>query len=496
MTNETSSPDYVAPTVFISYSWTSDEYADQIKQVAERLVNDGIDVVLDRWDLKIGQDKFAFMEQMVNDAKINKVVIMCDKLYAERADKRIGGVGTESTIISEQVYNNVKQDKFIPVITERSPEGDTFLPTFIKSRIYADISDPKVFERGYEDLWRAITGRPASRKPPLGKPPAYLLETDRPTSPTTFAMRTFESALTSGKSHSTGLARDYLDRLFETLLIFQIDLSEISETDVRDSQMLKRLEDWTPLRNELMYFLRLICRYGTDQRLYDLLPAFFELCLKMTRLSYQHQWTQHLRFIVHEAFLYTIAGLLQEERFEAVAVLLNFHYRDPERTVSTQRYGIFSQGDERQLQNLLNEKWSQQEGHKYKYPQHQWLSRRVVEGMLSFDQIVEADVVLWLRFHLERDRSQFFDMLSWYPITLGSMDDFGFIHQTRSFPLFQRATSKTYFEQLKTVLSVETREDFLQKFDDAFPRSPERSWDGVNDYWRRSFNVEGLATKS
>jgi TIR domain len=135
--------DYVSPKVFISYSWTSDEYADGVKSLAEKLLSNGIDVVLDRWDLKPGQDKFVFMEQMVTNPEIKKVLVMCDKRYVERADSREGGVGTESTIISQEVYNQVNQEKFIPVVTERGPDGEAYLPAFIKSRIYIDILDPR-----------------------------------------------------------------------------------------------------------------------------------------------------------------------------------------------------------------------------------------------------------------------------------------------------------------------------------------------------------------
>lgn len=35
------------PRVFISYSWTSTKFQQQVKELAERLVHDGVDVVLD-----------------------------------------------------------------------------------------------------------------------------------------------------------------------------------------------------------------------------------------------------------------------------------------------------------------------------------------------------------------------------------------------------------------------------------------------------------------
>ena len=60
------------PKVFISYSWSSDAL---VLDLAQRLVSHGVDVVLDKWELKEGQDKYAFMERCVNDPDITKVCI-------------------------------------------------------------------------------------------------------------------------------------------------------------------------------------------------------------------------------------------------------------------------------------------------------------------------------------------------------------------------------------------------------------------------------------
>ena len=102
------------PKVFISYSWTSKEYKESIMNLASQLRHDGVDVKLDIWDLKQGQDKYAFMEQCVTNPAIDKVLIMSDRVYTEKADARKGGVGDETTIISSEVYKNGNQQKFIP----------------------------------------------------------------------------------------------------------------------------------------------------------------------------------------------------------------------------------------------------------------------------------------------------------------------------------------------------------------------------------------------
>ena len=153
------------PKIFISYSWSSDTL---VIDLANRLVSHGVDVVLDKWDLKEGNDKYKFMERCVNDSSITKVLIICDKAYAQKANDRTGGVGDETVIISSEVYGNARQEKFIPIIAERDEEGKEYVPTYIKTRIYIDLSDPEKYEVEYE--------KPQFVKPQLGKKPEWLEE--------------------------------------------------------------------------------------------------------------------------------------------------------------------------------------------------------------------------------------------------------------------------------------------------------------------------------
>lgn len=76
------------PQVFISYSWTSKEYQELIISIASRMRHDGVDIKLDVWDLKEGQDKYAYMEQCVTNPDIDKVLILSDRAYAEKADQK------------------------------------------------------------------------------------------------------------------------------------------------------------------------------------------------------------------------------------------------------------------------------------------------------------------------------------------------------------------------------------------------------------------------
>jgi hypothetical protein len=162
----------------------------------------GVEVVLDKWELKEGQDKYAFMERCVNDPEITKVLMVCDKLYAQKANDRTGGVGDETVIISGEIYGNMKQEKFIPVIAEKNDNGDAYVPTYIKSRIYIDLSDENTYEKEYEKLLRNIYDKPLITKPKLGKKPEWLDEEKSDFFPVRDIIKQIKGASTDAKRKS------------------------------------------------------------------------------------------------------------------------------------------------------------------------------------------------------------------------------------------------------------------------------------------------------
>ena len=139
--------------VFISYSWMPAGNKDWVKKLAQRLEQDGVEVVIDYKDLKLGHDKYVFMERLVTDDTIDKVLIICNQSYKEKADSRRGGVGDESSIISSQVYGQACQEKFIPVVNEYDEKGLPCLPHYLGTRMYADLT---VFDKGYQELLKNI----------------------------------------------------------------------------------------------------------------------------------------------------------------------------------------------------------------------------------------------------------------------------------------------------------------------------------------------------
>ena len=129
------------PKVFISYAWGTKDYQSKVLSFASSLMMDGVDVILDKWQLEGGNDMNAFMEKCVKDPSVTNVLILLDKNYAEKADARAGGVGTETQIISQQVYASVDQNKFIPVVFERGVDGSVYKPIYLNGRFHYDLSE-------------------------------------------------------------------------------------------------------------------------------------------------------------------------------------------------------------------------------------------------------------------------------------------------------------------------------------------------------------------
>ena len=128
------------PKVFISCSWTTQLHKDRVQEWADRLLFDGVDVEIDIYSLQDGQDTYTFMEKMVTDPSVTNALIFSDCEYAGKADARIRGVGVESQIISKEVYDEVGQTKFIPIVCEFRDDGTACLPTYLKSRFWIDFS--------------------------------------------------------------------------------------------------------------------------------------------------------------------------------------------------------------------------------------------------------------------------------------------------------------------------------------------------------------------
>ena len=174
----TAGSDKQYPKLFISYSQTDDRHNDWVVDLAERLLKDGVEVILDRWDLKYGHEMYVFMEQMVTDPTVDKVLIICDSKYKEKADGRIGGVGNEVELMVNCIANDTTQEKFIALACEKDRDGNACIPNYLSSRLYIDFSVREEFELNYDRLLFFVYGCEYHKKPPRGEIPERLRDSE------------------------------------------------------------------------------------------------------------------------------------------------------------------------------------------------------------------------------------------------------------------------------------------------------------------------------
>jgi len=163
-----------APTVFMSYSWDCDEHKAWVRELAERLVSNGVQVKFDQWDLVPGDSLTEFMEAQIRAC--NFALVICTPRYAEKSTTRSGGVGYEQQIISGSLASGVERRKFIPVVRmgEMKAGPELAIPPHFLGILAIDMRGPNGIDSQLEGLLRAIFKVPAVTAPALGAPPAFV----------------------------------------------------------------------------------------------------------------------------------------------------------------------------------------------------------------------------------------------------------------------------------------------------------------------------------
>lgn len=159
------------PTVFISYSWDTTEHEAWVLNLATKLMENGINVILDKWDLgPLGKPLPHFMEQAIS--KSQRVICVMTPNYKKKTDKLEGGVGYEYSIITAEIFGNgVNTSKFIPLFREGIDEEA--IPTALRGRNYINMRNNEEFDAKMEELLRDIHNAPKYKKPVLGQKPKF-----------------------------------------------------------------------------------------------------------------------------------------------------------------------------------------------------------------------------------------------------------------------------------------------------------------------------------
>lgn len=326
-------PKIAHPKVFISYAWTSDMYISKVASFAAELQNIGIEVLFDKFETKPGNELNYFMERCVNDETVTNVLLLLNKTYKEKADKREGGVGKETQIISEDIYNKVTQTKFIPVIFEKGENGEIYKPTYLGSTYFVDLCDPKKYDVEFQLLVKTLFGETVYRKPELGSVPEWV------TQEVTFPVKKqieFNSIKQQNNSKIQKLEyKQALDEICKKIIAFRTN--DIAGDSTFYEEYVNKYKSTMAIRNEYLQLLT-ISAYVDDAE--KLIASFLE---DVFNKSYDNmeQYSEIRRILLHELFIYTIAYFVKNEFFGKAGYLLGKTYFNLRSDPSAKSFDMF-----------------------------------------------------------------------------------------------------------------------------------------------------------
>ena len=454
------SPEQKPTKAFMSYAWTTLKHEEWVINLASRLREDGVDVILDKWDLKQGQNTFAFMERMVTSSDIDKVLIICDKGYRDKADSRSGGVGTETHLITPEVYGNVEQEKFIPIIAEKDEQGSAFLPAYIKGLMYVDLSSPERFESGYEDLLRNLHKAPLYRKPALGKAPAHLFESEVSHYQTSNIIAQLQYAIEHRPKRVKGLLRAFTSTFIQEIQV--LELGSIEDANDLHELVMDKIERSEPLRNEFLKLLNMLCEEGEVDP--EWLVSFFEETYPATEFqgngSFYEMQFDPFKYLVQELMIYTCGILVKNELFAELGVFLNSEFH----IFSSRTRQIMTFSDFRKYANSF-ELQKQKTGSRNHSLQADKYIQKVNFEYLTSSEFVEADELLYFVSTLQKK-----DTYPWFPVT--------YIYHSRGdrtrHNVISKLRSKRYANKVKELFMCESIEQLKELFA-SFPRGTDAS---------------------
>lgn len=435
--------------VFISYSWAVQA---RVVELAERLVANGIDVVLDVWDLKPGHDKYAFMEQSVNDPSVNKVLIICDKTYTTKADARQGGVGDETVIISPEIYGKMNQEKLIPIAFEVDPDGKAYIPHYLKSRIYFDLStEDDRYEVEYEKLLRNIYDMPQYKKPALGKKPEWL-------EPEAIDLSAIRDVIKQIRGYTGGRASkaEYLLRHAVDLFVETAKEFVLPGVAPEEDEILPAIDKTKGYRDIFMDFCESI--FYSDMPFAPTICSLFERLYNALHTRRNPPKNGYIseelyNFMLWELFICTTALLLHLEKYKELHDIL----------VHTYFFNCDSYNDRaeesfyhklRTYSRIIEDKCKPKSATPKRHTlQGDIIIQRERKPILTKESISNADLVLYQMgqpLGLETDQWSY-----WFPVT--------YCYHSSSQELWRRLKSKEHCQKVMKLFGVSSIEELKEK---------------------------------
>ncbi|WP_448761865.1 toll/interleukin-1 receptor domain-containing protein [Acinetobacter tandoii] len=448
------------PKVFLSYSWSSPEHEDWVLDLAHRLHNDNIHIVIDKWDLREGQSSAEFMESMVVDPTIDKIIMVIDNTYQQKADSRDGGVGTESTILSNLLYSKISTNNVVAIIAEPGSKP----PVFYSSRIYIDLSSEEKLSENYENLIRWIYGKFKHERPKTeGITPSFIHENlDSVVLYTNMEFRNALDEVERGKPTAQGAIRRYLNKLESELPKLTID-----ETDDPKKAFLDNFSNFTAHLLEYKKLLNAACEYQLEQKTLLQFQKFLASLLKLPNLYQTNLNYSFYEALNYQLILVTIAVLIKNDEFAIIKHILDEIYEVPtnHRDFHDEKYTtfkIFNPTESKEIGEVLNKP-------NYIEPLTELISQFYDNEVVTFQELCEADLILYLK-SASKTIQEKREFVMWWPHLT-----FYINNQRHPTKLFARAENPEFLEKLCFIFNSKD----LSLIDSIYKSVEEKEWGAV-----------------
>jgi nucleoside phosphorylase len=156
-------------TAFISYKWESDDHVAWVRQFATDLRINGIETILDQWEVRLGGSFTDYMQKHVNAANVILFVITPGAVKAAEAEEGKGGA-----LKFEVQMANARRIKDGTRIIGIYRAGER-PPNYLRDHRYADFRDDAKYGASLRELVDDLFGRrgpPPVKRPSFPAPPA------------------------------------------------------------------------------------------------------------------------------------------------------------------------------------------------------------------------------------------------------------------------------------------------------------------------------------
>ena len=382
----------IKPKVFISYAWTNDEYVLKVSEFVKRLRSDGIDTLFDQFDLESGNSLNNFMEKCVKDQTVTHVLMLLNPAYKEKADNRSGGAGRETQIISEEVYSDLDNKKFKPIIFDvEDKQVKDVVPIYLKNRMFIDLTKIESYEDNYMVLVRELYGKPHMIKNQLGNRPSWV-DDSKTVDFNLGVLSLVRESMTKGIEKIT-----YNKSLNLLKIEFDKTIQNADYDIVGVNNYENEYKKMNPIRN---LFIAVVYELIEMDRLSSFICDFFEyIDTYLSKTKNDKSGTKYLilKILKHELIIDTIAVLFKNKKYSSIYDLITYGYETSnDWTPCVGFYDFFYCMGESSIYNFDNALGRHLgNGNTYKFTGigDCW-SRNAPVEYVSFDDFVNADILI------------------------------------------------------------------------------------------------------